>query len=129
MTTTQNIISAIALSGILFAGQTPASLAGDANTSQTFKLFQGLSFEAGQKHGVGYFYNDAGRCKLILTLADESNRDDEQSLAITRYETAVGAGQITHYTSEGHAFEFACQANAGVMTFKALSTVASAQNE
>jgi hypothetical protein len=128
MTTTQNIISAIALSSILFAGQTPASLAGEANTTQTFKGFQGLSFEAGQKHGVGYFYNDAGRCKLILTLAD-ANRDDEQSLTITRYEAAVGAGQITRYTSEGHAFEFACQANAELMTFKALSTVASAQSE
>jgi hypothetical protein len=82
------------------------SLAGEVNESQTFKRFQGLSFEAGQKHGVGYFYDNAGSCKLVLTLADAST----ESLTAIRYERAVPVGQITRYTSEGHSFEFGCQA-------------------
>jgi hypothetical protein len=129
MTISKQIISAIALSGILFAGHAAASLAGEVNSSQTFKRFQGISFEAGQKHGVGYFYDNAGSCKLVLTLANASNGDNTESLTVTRYERAVPAGQITRYASEGRAFEFGCQANAEAMTFKPLSTVASAQSE
>lgn len=129
MTISKQIISAIALSGILFAGHAAASLAGEVNNSQTFKRFQGLSFEAGQKHGVGYFYDNAGSCKLVLTLANASNGDNTESWTVTRYERAVPVGQITRYTSEGRAFEFGCKANAEAMTFRPLSTVASAQSE
>ena len=125
MTISKQIISSIALSGILFAGHAAASLAGEVNESQTFKRFQDLSFEAGQKHGVGYFYDNAGSCKLVLTLANAST----ESLTAIRYERAVPVGQITRYTSEGRSFEFGCQANAEAMTFKPLSSVASTQSE
>lgn len=125
MTIHKNILSAIALSGILFASHASTSLAGE---SQRFKPIQGLSFDAGQKHGVGYFLSEAGTCKLVLTLA--SNQGDPQDFTVTRYETAIPAGQITRYTSqEGKAFEFGCQARAETMTFKPLSSIASSQSE
>jgi hypothetical protein len=129
MTISKQIISAIALSGIFFTSHIAVSLAGWADQGQTFKNYQGLSFEAGQKHAVGYFYDDAGDCKLVLTLTDASEGNDRQSFTATRYEKAVPAGEITRYTAEGHAFEFGCQANAETMTFKPLSTVASAHAE
>ena len=123
MTIHKNILSAIALSGILFASHASTSLAGE---SQTFKPIQGLSFDAGQKHGVGYFLSEAGTCKLVLTLS----QNDPQDFTVTRYETAIPAGQITRYTSqEGNAFEFGCQARAEAMTFKPLTSIASSQSE
>ena len=127
MTISKNIISAIALSGIIFAGHASASLAGETN--KTIKPLQGLSFDAGQKHGIGYFLSNANTCKLVLTLADSATQDDQQGFTAARYEAAVPAGQNTRYTSEGHTFEFGCQANAQAMTFKPLSTVASDQSE
>jgi hypothetical protein len=129
MTISKKIISAIAFSGILFAGHTAPSLAGGTNESHTFKRFEGLSFEVGQKHGVGYFYDDAGTCKLVLTLADASNAGEPSSLTITRVEKTVPVGQITSYREEGHTVEFGCQAKAEAMIFKSPSTVASAQSE
>jgi hypothetical protein len=122
MTIRTNILSAIALSGIVFAGHASASVAGEMN--ETFKPLQGLSFDAGQKHGIGYFLSDASTCKLVLTLAN-SAQDDQQGFTAARYEAAVPAGQTTRYTSDGHTFEFGCQDKASAMTFKRLSSVAS----
>ena len=130
MTISKNIISAIALAGILFAGHAGASLAGEATKSQSFKPLQGLSINAGQKHAIGYFLSDANTCKLVLTLADASNQGDPQGFTVSRYEAAVPAGQNTRYTSEdGNVFEFGCQAHAEAMTFKPLTSVASSQSK
>jgi hypothetical protein len=129
MTIRHNILSAVALSGIIFASHAGVSHAGEANKTQTFKPLQALSINAGQKHGIGYFLSDAKTCNLVVTLADEPNQDDPQGFTVTRYEAAVPAGQNTRYASEGSTFEFGCQADAHAMTFKPLSTVASDQSE
>ena len=130
MTIRHNIISAVALSGIIFASHAGVFPAGEANQISSFKPLQALSIKAGQEHGIGYFLSDAKTCKLVVTLADEPNQDDPQGFTVTRYEAAVPAGQITRYTSEvGHTFEFGCQAHAAAMTFKPLSTVASDKSE
>ena len=130
MTIRHNILSAVALSGIIFASHAGVSHAGEANKTQTFKPLQALSINAGQKHGIGYFLSDAKTCNLVVTLADEPNQDDPQGFTVIRYEAAVPAGQITRYTSEvGRTFEFGCQAHAAAMTFKPLSTVASDKSE
>ena len=130
MTIRHNILSAVALSGIIFASYAGVSHAGEANKTQTFKPLQALSINAGQKHGIGYFLSDAKTCNLVVTLADEPNQDDPQGFTVTRYEAAVPAGRITRYTSEaGRTFEFGCQAHAATMTFKPLSTVASDKSE
>ena len=130
MTIRHNILSAVALSGIIFASHAGVSHAGEANKTQTFKPLQALSINAGQKHGIGYFLSDAKTCNLVVTLADEPNQDDPQGFTVTRYEAAVPDGRITRYTSEvGHTFEFGCQAHAAAMTFKPLSTVASDKSE
>ena len=130
MTISKNIISAVTLSGIIFASHAGVSLAGDANQISSFKPLQAVSINAGQKHGIGYFLSDAKTCNLVVTLADEPNQDDPQGFTVTRYEAAVPAGRITRYTSEvGRTFEFGCQAHAAAMTFKRLSTVASGKSE
>jgi len=125
MFSTKNIVSIIALSVALIAGHTGASTAGDAQ-SQTFKPFQGFNFEAGEKHGVGYFYDDEGFCKLVLTLAASTNGDPGDHFAATRYEALVPAGQHGRYADNGHTFEFGCRPGAVAMTFKTLKTTASA---
>jgi hypothetical protein len=129
MTISKNIISAVALSGIYFASHAGVSQASEANKTQTFKPLQGLSINAGQRHGISYFTSDANTCKLVVTLTDAANQDDPHGFTVTRHEAAVPAGQRTRYASEGHTFEFGCQADAGAMTFRPLSTVASDQSE
>ena len=54
-----DIISAVVLSGFIFASHAGGSLAGEANTTHTFKSLQGISINAGQKRGI------RGRCKLM----------------------------------------------------------------
>lgn len=115
----KNIISAAALSAALVAGHAGASLAGETQM-QTLKPLQAVTFNAGEKTGVGYFYDEAGSCKLVLTLAEAADH-----FAATRYEAIVPAGQHGHYANGGRSFEFACQGQAIAMTFKQLDTVAS----
>jgi len=124
MTIAENILSALALSGLFIAANTSASLAADA---QAFKPGHGISFDAGEQHAVAYFTNDTGRCNLVLTLAAEPNWDEGASFTSIRHEAAVPAGQSTRYSQDGHSFEFGCAANAQAMNFKALKTVASAK--
>ena len=49
MTIRHNILSAVALSGIIFASHAGVSHAGEANKTQTFKPLQALGINAGQK--------------------------------------------------------------------------------
>lgn len=123
----KNIVSIVALSSALIAGHTGASVAGDEQ-AQTFKPFQGFTFEAGEKHAVGYFYDHEGSCKLVLTLAASTSGDPGEHFSATRYEALVPAGQNDHYADNGRTFEFGCGSGAVAMTFKALKTTASAQN-
>jgi hypothetical protein len=128
MFSTKNIVSIVALSVALIAGHAGASTADDAQ-AQTFKPFQGFTFEAGEKHAVGYFYDDEGFCKLVLTLAASTSGDPGEHFSATRYEALVPAGQHGRYADNGHTFEFGCRSDALAMTFKALKTTASAQND
>ena len=86
---------------------------------------QGILFDAGAKHGVGYFYNEADRCKLVLTLADDSNTEGDQSFTAIRHEATVFAGNSTRYNStEGKSLEFTCAADAQKMTVRQVERVA-----
>lgn len=125
---TKNIVSIVALSVAFIAGHAGTSTAG-GEQAQAFKPFQGFTFQAGEKHAVGYFYDDEGFCKLVLTLAASASGDPGEHFAATRYEALVPAGQHGRYADNGHTFEFGCRPGAVAMTFKALKTTASAQND
>lgn len=128
MTLNKAIISAAALSGIIFSSHSGTSMAGDASAIQTFKPLQSVTIDAGQKHGIGYFLSESDTCKLVLTLTDK--QEEPRDLTVTRFEAAVPAGRNTRYTSEeGRSFEFGCQVHADAMTFKPLNSVASTQSE
>jgi hypothetical protein len=126
MTIRKSCISAAAFSALMLAVNLVGAQAGEISAIQEIKPIQGISFNAGNKHGVGYFYAEAGRCKLVLTLAEEPIWDDQQGFSVERHESSVPASGFTRYTSEGHSFEFGCQAGARAMTFKSLSKVATA---
>ena len=127
MTIRKNILSAAAISAFALSGGLGGALAAEAGGIQIMKPIQGITFDAGRKHGVGYFYAEAGRCQLVLTLADQPTWDDRNSFTVVRHESGVPAGQFTRYTSDGHSFEFGCETNAQTMTFRALSAVATAE--
>ena len=120
MNLASKIFSAALLQGVIFAGALHAE---DINAVQSMKPLQGMVFNAGTKHGVGYFYSEANRCKLVLTLADEPNNDDQSFTAI-RHEATVSVGSSTRYNStEGQALEFTCGATAQKMTLRQVERV------
>ena len=121
MNLASKIFSAALLQGVIFAGALHAE---DINAVQSMKPLQGIVFNAGTRHGVGYFYSEANRCKLVLTLADEPNTDDDQSFTAIRHEATVSVGSSTRYNStEGQALEFTCEANAQKMTLRQVERV------
>jgi hypothetical protein len=116
MTIRKPILSALALSSIVLAAGTGASLAGG---TKTFAPGQGVTVQADNQHGVGYFTNDKGRCKLVLTLACDTDANDKSS-TVTRHEATVVPGKSTNYGGS----EFGCTDNANAMTFKSQTAVA-----
>lgn len=117
MNSIKNKIAAVAVSiALSFAAQA-------ADGAQTLKPLQGVSFHVGTKHAVGYFLNDSNTCKLVLTLADDTN------YAPTRFEASVADGSSTRYQlAEGKSLEFGCHDHAQVMKVNALEAVATNVN-
>lgn len=124
----QKILVASALAGGLSAGN--GLQAADLSSGLTLKPLHGISFDLGTRRAVGYFLNDDGQCKLVLTLAEAPDRSDVSRFAATRFEAAIRPGKATRYDStEGGAIEFACQTNAQAMSVKAVKQVAAAPIE
>ncbi len=113
MNSIKTIIAAVAVSAAL------SFATGAQANEQTMKPLQGLSFHVGTKHAVGYFLNDSNTCKLVLTLADDTN------YAPTRFEASIADGSSTHYElAEGKSLEFGCRDHAQVMKVNALEAIA-----
>lgn len=118
-------ISAIALSlGLTLVGGAASVRAADASAVRTIKPFAAVGFNAGEKHGMGYFYNAAKHCMLVLTIADEPDWDGAQSFTATRHEEDIPAGATTRYNStEGKAVEFTCLGGASAMSVREVERV------
>lgn len=125
---TKSLLIATTLAAALtFAGR--PSLAGEGQTTHTMKPLQALSFNAGSRHGVGYFTGKGGACKVVLTLADEPKSSESQSFAVSRYETTVLPGREEHYQTDGRSMVFACREGGQSMDFSIADQFAGAPAE
>lgn len=126
MSFVSKVLTAVLLTSVI--GISPSGLvhAEDANAVKSVKPLEGIFFDFGTKHGVGYFYNEAKDCKIVITLADTPNLDDDQSFTATRHEASVPAGGSGRYNAtEGKAIEFTCNADAQAMTLRQVERLVS----
>ncbi len=124
MTTTKTIAIATALAGVLASAHAGSVYAADASVL-TMKPMQGISFDVGAERAVSYFLTENGRCKLVVTRAEEPNWDEGGTFRTTRFEAAVAAGKVTQYEpGNGKVFEFACLEEAQAMTLKSVDLIA-----
>lgn len=110
--------------GLAMAIATP-SMAGQGD--YTIKPRQGVSFEVGTKHAVGYYLAEGGICNLTVLMA-ESNELDAVKGAATRLTIPVipkRAARIDN--AEGKTLQFSCAPSAASMTISVLDQVAIAQ--
>jgi hypothetical protein len=120
----RHIASTAVLTGAIIASVAGSPRAESAIGGKSMKPFEGVLIHAGTKHAVGYFYNEAKQCKLVLTVADEPSTDADQSFTAIRHEAAVPAGNATRYNLvQGRTLEFACHADALGMTMKEIESV------
>lgn len=99
-----------------------AALSGEAAKQHNIKPMAAVTFNAGSKHGVGYFLKEQKSCKLVLTMSECT--DVSSDYTATRYETAIQAGSATSYgTSPGKALEFTCLQNAEAMSVREVERV------
>lgn len=119
------IIATAALTGFLFANNSGALQAADISSGLTMKPLHGISFDVGTMRAVSYFLSDNGRCRLVLTLAEEPNWDDLSRFVATRFEAAISGGKASRFhPAEGKTLEFECQADAQSMNVKAVDQFA-----
>lgn len=121
MTFANSILSRAAAATLVFTSFTGLSQAAD---SIVIKPLHGLSFKAGNVHGVGYFQSEHRDCKLVLTYVADENGGTESGYTITRHEALISSGQTTRYAISEQPYEFTCHANAETMTFKSLNRFA-----
>ena len=57
---------------------------------------------AATKHAVAYFLSDNGACKLVLTVAEALDADDDSKFVATRFEVAVKGGLGKHWSSPAY---------------------------
>ena len=115
------ILSAAIVAGVLM---TSAAKADDINGVKSVKPLEGVFFDVGTKHAVGYFYNEGHTCKLVLTLADAPSFDTIQTFTATREEASISAGDAARFNlSKDKAFEFTCAAEALAMKIKEIEHV------
>jgi hypothetical protein len=115
------ILSAAIVAGVFMTG---AVEAGDINGVKSMKPFEGVSFDVGTKHAVGYFYKAGHTCRLVLTLADAPSFDTIQTFSATREEASISAGDVARFNlSEDKTFEFACNTEALAMNIKEIEHV------
>lgn len=89
--------------------------AADNSSIQKMRPLQGVSIDLGKRQGIGYFLDDNGKCKLVVTVAEEPGLQDERNFTATRFEAEVPAGQATRYYASEAVLEFACEAAAQSM--------------
>jgi hypothetical protein len=112
---TRKISSLLALA-VSVSFQAASAHAAEFTSPVNLEPLHGLSFEAGERHGVGYFVSEGSRCKLVLTVAADPNWDDNSSFLASRYEANVAAGKAARYRlSEGRSLEFKCNDGARAM--------------
>ncbi|MBS0267356.1 MAG: hypothetical protein JSS54_00090 [Proteobacteria bacterium] len=116
---------AAAFSLVTLIGYSQATFADGAN-SLGLKPLQALMIDVGQKRGVGYYTNENGDCRLVLTLTASADaaRDDFEA---TRIEFIIPPSETRQYNSDdGHGFEFGCTQRAEALTVSRLSIFAAA---
>jgi hypothetical protein len=96
----------------------------DVNGVKSVKPVEGVLFDMGAKHAVGYFYNEGHTCKLVLTLAEAPRFDTIQTFTATRQEASIPAGAAARFNlSEHKAFEFTCNTEALAMQIKEIEPI------
>lgn len=110
------ILSAAIVAGVLMTSGVEAS---DINGVKSVKPLEGVFFDVGTKHAVGYFYNEGQTCKLVLTVADAPSFNTIQTFTATRQEASISAGDVARLNlSDDETFEFTCNAKALAMNIK-----------
>jgi hypothetical protein len=113
------------LASVVLSGAPHALRAEDANPIMTMTPLHGISFDIGTKRAISFYLNNAGQCRLVLTLADALVGDEPPAASTTRYETTVPAADNTRIVlPEGNALEFVCHAEARAMSVKPAAQLA-----
>lgn len=118
MHSSKSNIAFTVIAGLSAVSGSTASLAADASTMLTMKPLAGLSFDVGSKRAVSYFTSEKGKCKVVVTMADEPRWDEEvATLTSTRFEAAVPGGKVARLgLGDGGAIEFKCALDAETMS-------------
>lgn len=119
------LLKAALVTATISASETGLAHAGDLDAAKSMKPLQGVSFAAGKKRAVGYFYNEGKHCKLVVTVA-EPLTGNGQTFDVFRHEANVEAGRSDQFDlSEGQSLEFACAIDAQTMRVKSVENIAS----
>jgi hypothetical protein len=81
-----------------------------------FRAMEAMSYELGSKRAVGYFQKSAGKCQLVLMIAELVDPDVAKPGSAARLSLAMAPGQsATLASEEGQGMVVTCGADAETM--------------
>mgnify|MGYP000023437197 CR=1 FL=1 len=118
------LLKATLLTATIFASATAIAHAEDLTSGKVMKPLQGITFAAGPKRAVGYFYSKDKRCKLVVTVAETPNGAGD-TFDVLRHEANVGPGDSDQLNlNNGETLEFNCSNDARIMVIKSVENIA-----
>lgn len=106
---------ASALAATVSAWVPPASSESAPALAQ-YKVLQSISYEFGSKFTSGYFVRHAGKCLIMLMIAEKNNPDQPLPFTAARVRVALNPGQVAGLDSEeGRSLNFICGEDAAAL--------------
>jgi len=130
MTSLNSIVRFASLAAALGCCTALSAEAAQSSARLTMKPLQGISFDFGSEHAIGYFLAENGTCKLVVSRAPASPDWDDEfvTFSASRFEATVPQEKATKYrASQGKALEFYCEPGASAMSVADIEVVASGQ--
>jgi len=114
--------SAIAVATLLLVWPVHAA----ESDRHAMKPLHGISFDIGDERAVGYFVNENGACRLVLTMAADPELAPSSGFTSRRLEARIQAERSYRLNSTtGKILEFSCASGAEAMHVTGLAELAS----
>ncbi|MBY0558736.1 hypothetical protein [Hyphomicrobium sp.] len=118
------LLKATLLAATISGSATGIAHAGNPTSGTVMKPLQGITFAAGPKRAVGYFYSKDNRCKLVVTVADTPNGAGD-TFDVLRHEASVGPGDFDQLNlNNGETLEFNCANDVRTMAIRSVEHIA-----
>jgi hypothetical protein len=121
------ILGSAMIASVAVAAAVATSAAPAAGDQATYGPMQSISHDLGSKSAIGYFLREAGKCQLVLMIAENTDPESGPMPSAARLRLALQPGQAAGLDSEeGRSIDLTCGDEASTLTVRSSQVGAAA---